>query len=230
MNDDDFGELANAREADDIGDVEAARRNAIKILSLARGTPGDIAWAWVTLLDVEAGNGITPGEARYRKILFAQEEIDKLGLLKTDEAGFPVRKYKGVPVSGTDDRGAGMGMVAVSSVREAMILAGAKWPNVPGPSQAHPTNESVAVNSRLNKRYSIDYVIEMAIKNAGTAEHAPVWDELCRLAIANVGIFHQGKSHEHQPRWKDENGDMVDYSREALRGKLRRWRGKGKIA
>ncbi|MFL9987246.1 hypothetical protein [Paraburkholderia sediminicola] len=220
-NDNDVGELADAREGDDIGDVESARRNATKILSLERATPADIAWAWVTLLDIEAGNDITPGEARYRKILFAQEEIDKIGLLKTDEGGFPVRKYKGVPVSGMGDQAADVGLVAVSSVRDAMLAASAKWPTADVTAGAVVASMG---NSTSEPRHPFAYMFERAIntvKNAGMSiERAAVWDELKKLALDEQGPFLGVEGSEIQ--YTDANGKKVGYNQEAFRGWWRR--------
>lgn len=212
-NDNDIGELADAREGDDVGDVDAARRNATKILSIERATPADIAWAWVTLLDIEAGNDITPGEGRYRKILFAQEEIDKLGLLKTDEAGFPVRKYKGVPVSGMGDRSADIGMVAVSSVRDAMLAAGAKWPSVDtgGGSAATPMG-----NDTGGKRHYLAHVFERAIKNiGGDTELAAVWNELKEMSLNGRAPL-LVSDDKRKLKYTDANGDDAYYNYRAL--------------
>lgn len=219
-------ELAGAVEADDIGDIGAARRKASQIISSQRETAANIAWAWVTLLDIDAGNDITPGEARYIKILSAQEEISKLGLLKTDEAGFPVRKYKGVPVSGMGDRGADIGMVAVSSVREAMLLAGAKWPNLQ--ASAVLPSAQIIVNSTVD-RHDLDHVIEKAIRlirgRGDTPGKAAIWNELKEMALAGGKPF-SGMAG-NQLEYTDGNGKKVKYRRATLFKKLSpdRWRG-----
>jgi len=224
LNEDEADGVAGATEARDVGDTEAARVKAESILAKDRATVNEIAWAWVTLLDLQAGNEIQSGEARYRKILFAKEEIENLGLLKTDEVGFPVRKYNGVPVSGMNDRADIKGLVSVRSVREAMTFAGGKWPVI-----AIPTAEVAAIvkHSTTEPRQPFAYMFERAIdglRKAGVPiVRAAVWDELKKLALNEEGPFLGVEGNEIQ--YTDINGKKAGYKQEAFRGWWRRHKG-----
>jgi hypothetical protein len=224
-NEDDADRVADAIEAPDVGDAVAAKKNAEAILARDRATVEEIAWAWVTLRDLDADNGITSGEARYRKILFAQEEIEKLGLLKTDEAGFPVRKYSGVPVSGMNDGVVVRGLVSVSAVRDAFTAGGVSWP---GPRTLPVAGADAGTRSVVNttggRRHQLDHVIDRVIEQirgaGGIADVAAVWNELKELALNADKPFTGMVGNDLE--YTSGEGEKVLYTRDALRKKLSR--------
>lgn len=212
---DEADRVAGAIEAPDVGDTEAAKKKAGEILARDRATVDDIAWAWVTLLDLEIGNGLTSGEARYRKILFAKEEIEKLGLLKTDEAGFPVRKYIGVPVSGMNDGAIVRGLVSVPSVRDAFMTGGVSWPGVNAaitPAQPAPMGNRI---SSFDRDYLIKKAIETLKQRGIPIDRYSLWDELSNMAnnetgcllSASGGVIHYRSDDPENPEnvaWLEE--------------------------
>ncbi|WP_321894559.1 hypothetical protein [Paraburkholderia heleia] len=221
QNEDDAEGVAGAAEASDVGDALAARTKAESILARDRATVDEIAWAWITLRDLERGSGLTSGEARYRKILFAKEEIEKLGLLRTDEAGFPVRKYGGVPVSGMNDRAESQGLVSVSGVREAMLAAGGIWPTAN--ESAASDQDSTLTNRTGGRGNMLDYITERAIQNVRSVDWMRVYDEIARLANAKEGPFKDGLSQPGCVKYKDPSGETREFTREAVRKKMERW-------
>ncbi|OUL68685.1 hypothetical protein [Paraburkholderia hospita] len=216
-NEDDADGVAGAIEAPDVGDAAAAKKKAEAILARDRATVNEIAWAWVTLRDLEAGNGIASGEARYRKILFAQEEIEKLDLLKTDEAGFPVRKYNGVPVSGMNDRASVQGLVSVHSVRDAFSAGGVSWPGVAGlPSPAQPIPMGNVTGGNRSPR---EYLFEKAISNLKArginVEFASLWEEL-RSMTRNKEAGEFFKETKSELFYEDDNYETRTYKRDSF--------------
>lgn len=215
-NEDETDRIADAIEAPDVGDTEAAKKKAGEILTRARATVEEIAWAWVTLRDLDAGNGITSGEARYRKILFAQEEIEKLGLLKTNEAGFPVRKYNGVAVSGMNDGAIVRGLVSIPAVRDAFTASGVSWPGV---AMASVLWQTVPMGNDTSA-YRFAYLIKRAITNLQRSEISvdknSIWDELVRLANDEAGVFLSAADNVIYYRSDDDGNKNKKYKREAF--------------
>lgn len=217
QNEDDAEGVAGAIEAPDVGDAQAARRKAESILAQDRATVDEIAWAWVTLRDLEAGNGITSGEARYRKILFAKEAIEKLSLLKTDEAGFPVRKYSGVPVSGMNDRAGVQGLVSVHAVRDALTAGGVSWPGVataPAPTQSIPMG-NVTGGNRSPREYLFEKAISNLKERGINVEFASLWDEL-RSMTRNKEAGEFFKETKSELFYEDDNYETRTYKRDSF--------------
>jgi hypothetical protein len=229
MNEDDFGELANAREADDIGDADAARQKAELILNADRATVDEIAWAWCTLLDVRAGNDITPREARYQSILSAKEWIEGLGLSSGVANAVPPRARRGV--AGHPLRASAVSDVSVDAVRKAAIREGNEWPALQTVDEERLDGDGRSiVNSTGGRVNMLDYITERAIKTVQTAEWMQVYDELARLAAAKEGPFKDGLSVPGCIRYKDASGGNREHTRDAVRRKMERWIKTGRAA
>lgn len=106
----------------------ASRMEAVAILSQERAKPRDIAWAWVTLIDLENGAPLEHHERRYRKIADAHKWITSLGLSTSTSDGLPSIARSGIRVAGLDDDIEARAMLRPGDVRKASTASGYQWP------------------------------------------------------------------------------------------------------
>lgn len=106
----------------------SARIEAVAVLSKERAKPRDIAWAWVTLIDLENGAPLDHHERRYRKIADTHKWITGLALSTSTIDGLPSIARSGARVASIDDDHEARSMTRLLDVREASIEAGYRWP------------------------------------------------------------------------------------------------------
>jgi len=211
-NEDDAEGVAGAIESPDVGDAVAAMKKAEAILARDRATVDEIAWAWCTLLDVRAGNDITPREARYQSILSAKEWIEGLGLSSGVANAVPSRARKGVTVR--PSRASAVSDVSVDAVRNAAIRQGNEWPEIT--RESAPAASTPMGNETGGRRHYLAHVFERAIKNInGDTELAAVWNELKEMSL-NGSPPLLVSDDAGKLKYIDANGDKTYYNYRAL--------------
>lgn len=224
MRNEDNADGVEGTEAPDFGDAAATKKKAEAILEKDRATADEIAWAWVTLLDLQAGNDITPREARYRTILFAREWIQALSVSEGSTNATPTRELRGVTVKPLPGS-----LIEVDAVRKAAQRQGRPWPGVAAELDASPQRSAGLVVNTTAERHDLDHVIEKAIRlikdRGDVPRKAAIWNELKEMALAGDTPF-SGMA-ENRLEYTDGNGKKAQYQRSTLFRKLSpdRWKG-----
>ncbi len=111
---------------------------AKEILTRDIAKPRDIAWACVSLLNIQNNEPLVHNEYRYRKIAGLTDWIVGLGLQTRTADGMPSKPIKGVQVAGInpDD----FLMVRLSEVKQRAFDQGVNWPMLLQLDRKHSAN------------------------------------------------------------------------------------------
>lgn len=168
-------------EESTLGDRDELFREARKILTGQRAQIDEISWAWTTLIDIEEGADLKPGEDKYRKILFRKEWIQTLKLTYTDKSGNPARVLT-QRVSGRDIDVRETQYLPIVAVHDAAAAEHLRWPAMEegAGNDAYPLS-----NSKLRAQAQAALIWQKYASTGATPTKTGIRADLLRWCLDN---------------------------------------------